>query len=160
MELRLGSKALPSPNALNCIYPPGPGKTAGQALAFTFRDRSFSGSSQWGGEVGTGCGREAISLERGQREQERPHVGSGGCSAEERSAHWLWSLYSLERMNRGNEGERFLSNTTDLVEVSLLLSETGTWGREENVSSSMTHGLMTRNIVLNYIYAVVHMYKR
>lgn len=48
----------------------------------------------------------------------------------------------------------------DLVELSLLSSEAGTWGKEENVSSFMTHGLTTKIIVLSYIYAVVLMYKR
>ena len=63
-------------------------------------------------------------------------------------------------MNRGNDGESFLSNTTHLAQLSLLSSEIGTRGKEENVSPFTTHGLTTKMTVLSFIYAIVHMYNK
>lgn len=48
---------------------------------------------------------------------------------------------SLGRMNDGKEGEKFPSNTPNIVEVSLLSSEAPTSEIEENVSSFMIQGL-------------------
>lgn len=62
-----------------------------------------------------------------------------------------------KKKSRGNEAESFLSNITYSVKVSLLSSKAGTWGKEKNVSSFMTHGSTTENVILSCIYAVILM---
>lgn len=131
----------PSHCALNCICQPGPGKAAGQASAFPCRGTPLPGRR-------TAWRRRRQTLLRGghlsgERRPERE--GEATCG------QWLLAglltsfdlSSSLGRMNGGKEGERFLSNTTSLVEGSLLSSEAGAQGKEENVSSFVIHGLTT-----------------
>lgn len=60
-----------------------------------------------------------------------------------------FGYYSSQgKMNGGKEGEKFLSNTTNLLEVSLLSSEAGAWGIEDNLFSFMIQGLIPKNKLL------------
>lgn len=114
---------------------------------------------RWPSPTGTGPSSAASEWGRGgQRQAQRSHLSlerkRGAACRPWLLTHGPWPVGaglltrfdhcpSSGRTNGGKEGESFLSNTTNLVEESLLSYEAGTWGKEENVSS-MICGVMTQ----------------
>lgn len=129
---------------LELHLPPGPGEATGQALVFTCKDRPFSSRlTTW-----RRCRHRQLQeghLTRERREGERSH---GQWLLPDRRQVCSLVLVTIPPWGEWMEergGEKFLSNTTNLVEVSLLSSEVGTWGIEDNVSSFMIQGWTPQN---------------